>query len=257
MDIKLYSYLFGLFGTDGSVRRNNKEDHISNLSLELIDEDIIDKICNVLPNCVKGERYRNTNFKKNHHSYTLSCSNKDFILWCEQNGFPLKNKTNMLAPPLLEYSENDFWRGVIDGDGSIGVKKNEEQPFISLTTKSELLKESFCNYIYKLTNFKPKINRNMRDDIYNITIHGEKAQIIGKTIYENSMIYIDRKYQKYLINSTWKKKNMKGVAKKRWTKKEIEDLQILSNEEFHSKYPERTLIAIRNKRNKLKGGDDY
>ena len=36
--LKLYSYLYGLFGTDGNVRRT-KDNHIYDLTLELIDED--------------------------------------------------------------------------------------------------------------------------------------------------------------------------------------------------------------------------
>lgn len=61
--LKLYSYLYGLFGTDGNVRRT-EDNHIYDLTLELIDEDIIDKINGVLPNCSKTERKRDTNFKK-------------------------------------------------------------------------------------------------------------------------------------------------------------------------------------------------
>lgn len=45
--LKLYSYLYGLFGTDGNVRRT-EDNHIYDLTLELIDEDIIDKINGVL-----------------------------------------------------------------------------------------------------------------------------------------------------------------------------------------------------------------
>ena len=251
MDVKLYSYLFGLFGTDGNIKRSKDDAHIYDLTLELVDKDIIEKIYNVLPNCSLSERHRDTNFKKDHHSYILYCHNKEFIRWCEKNGFPLKDKTNIFAPPL-EYIESDFWRGVIDGDGSIGVKKADGQPFISLTTKSESLKEAYCDYIYKLTSFRPRCNRNIRDGIYNITLHGEKALIISKALYENADIFLDRKYQNYLINSTWTKKNMKGIIKKKWSEIEEQDLMNMTDIDFHNKYPERTLIAIRNKRQKLK-----
>ena len=251
MDIKLYSYLFGLFGTDGSVRRTNDGKHIYDLTLELIDKDIIDKIYNMLPNCSINERFRDTNFKKGYHSYILHCHNQDFILWCEQNNFPIKDKTNNMAPPIGNYSLSDFWRGVIDGDGSIGTKATDGQPFISLVTKSKSLKEAYCDYIYLLTGFKPTSNRNMRDNIFNITLHGEKALIISKNLYNNSILHIDRKYNKYIENSTWQKKSMKGIVRKKWTLEEVEDLQKMSNEDFHIKYPERTLVAIRNKRKKI------
>ena len=107
--LKLYSYLYGLFGTDGNVRRT-EDNHIYDLTLELIDEDIIDKINGVLPNCSKTERERDTNFKKNYHSYILHCHNQDFIQWCENNCFPIRNKTEQLSLPI-EYSEPNFYTG--------------------------------------------------------------------------------------------------------------------------------------------------
>lgn len=253
MDIKLYSYLFGLFGTDGSIKRTSDNNHIRSLTLELIDKDIIEKISSILPNCSISDRVRDTNFKREYHSYILYCHNKDFINWCEENNFPIQDKTNIINVPK-EYEESSFWRGIIDGDGSIGMKKVEEQPFISLTTKSELLKESYCDLIYKITNFRPKCNRNKRDNIFNITLHGEKALKILNFIYKDANIYIDRKYQSYLNLLGWKKKERKGVVKKRWTPEEEKDLMTLSQEDFIIKYPNRTLVAIKAKRKKLKGG---
>lgn len=251
MDIKLYSYLYGLFGTDGNVRRTNDNQHIYDLTLEIIDEDIVNKILLVLPDCFKTERTRDTNFKKDCHSYILHCHNKDFILWCEKNNFPIQNKTNTLALPN-QYSESDFWRGIIDGDGSIGLKKVEQQPFINLTTKSDALKEAYCDYIYKLTNFRPKCNRNKRDNIYNITLHGEKAIKILNDIYKNNSIYIERKYQSYLSVKDWKKQDLKKVVRLPWTKTEEMDLTTLELQDFQAKYPNRTLVAIKAKRAKLK-----
>lgn len=252
MNIKLYSYLFGLFGTDGSIKRNRNNTHIYDITLELIDNDIIEKINNKIENCSLSERFRDTNFKKNYHSYVLRCHNKEILQWCEINGMPLRDKTNCIAPPIGNYSKPDFWRGVIDGDGSIGIKTVECQPFISLVTKSELLKEAFCDYIYELTGFRPNLHRNKRDGIYNITVHGEKALIITKAIYQDADIYLQRKYDKFLEIQHWTKKNMKGVVRKKWTTQEIEDLLQLSDEDFHKKYPERTMVAIKAKRRKLK-----
>ena len=252
MDIKLYSYLFGLFGTDGSVRRNYDNTHINSLSIELIDKDILDKIAQQLSNCTQSERIRDTNFKKNAHHYYLYCNNKQFILWLQEHGMPLMDKTNSIAAPSGEYSEPDFWRGVIDGDGSLGMKTVEQQPFISLVTKSAFLKNDFIDFIYRNTGFKPICNRNQRDDVFNITLHGEKALKIASILYEDASIYIDRKYNTYLQIRNWKKKNMKGVVRKKWTEQEVQDLKRMDMYTFHDKYPERTLVAIRGKRQKLK-----
>ena len=256
MDIKLYSYLFGLFGTDGTVYRNKTNEHIYRIGLELIDKDIIDKISSQLDNCSQSDRIRDTNFKRQYHSYTLYCNDKDFINWCEFNGFPLFDKTTIIAPPKNSYSESDFWRGVIDGDGSIGRKTATNEPFISLVTKSEPLKNAFENYIKKITNFKPNNNRNKRDGVFNITIHGEKAVKLMNTLYQDSNIYIDRKYQKYLENCNWQKPNTTNQYHRKWSEQELQDLQKLSTDEFINKYPNRTRNAIYAQRRKLKKGGE-
>ena len=247
--IKLYSYLYGLFGTDGWIRFNNKKE-IYELNIELIDKPILEKIKKELNNCSLSERKRDTNFKKNHISYIIRCRDKNFIEWIKNNNFPMQDKTNTISIPN-NYSESDFWRGIIDGDGSIGLKRIENQPFISLTTKSESLKQNFCNYIEKLTNFRPNINRNKRDNIYNITLHGEKALIILNNIYTDANIYIDRKYESYLSIKDWKKQDKK-IKRVKWTEEEEQFLKENSIENFLEKYPNRTRLAIKGKIQKLK-----
>lgn len=252
MNLQLYSYLFGLFGTDGTIRSDESNTHITGLTLELVDQDILIKIQNTCSNCVLSERIRNTNFKNDYHSYLLYCHDKDLIQWFEQAKIPIKNKTDLIQVPLIPYSKSDFWRGVIDGDGSLGMKTVEKQPFISLTIKSEMLKNSYCDYIFDLTGFKPTCNRNKRDNIYNITLHGEKAIKVLDNIYKDSDIYLDRKYRTYLIIKDWTKQSMKGVKKVPWTKMEENDLITLSIEDFQLKYPNRTLAAIKAKKRRLK-----
>ena len=91
----------------------------------------------------------------------------------------LEIPTNTIHKPTDEYDEDYFWLGVIDGDGSLGMK-GDGHPYINLTTKSEQLKEDFLDYIEKLTNFRPSVSKNKRDNIYNITVGSKKAQIIAK-----------------------------------------------------------------------------
>ena len=49
---------------------------------------------------------------------------------------------------------------------------------------------------------------------------------------------------------------MKGVVRKKWSAQEETDLLLMSNEEFHNKYPNRTLVAIKGKRQRMKKGGD-
>ena len=256
--LQLYSYLYGLFGADGSVKLNNKN-NIIGLVLEINekDKDIIYAIESLLNDSSVSYRTRDTNFKKDYSSITLHCHDKNFLAYCENNGFPKVDKDKNINIPLI-YSEPDFWRGVIDGDGSIGSKKVDNQPFVNLTTNSDYLKESFCDLIQKITKFRPKCNRNKRDNIYNITLHGIKALKILQYIYQDAEIFLLRKYEKYQSVASWQKKNMAGIKRQLWSKEEEDDLFKLTIQEFMQKYPNRTLVAIRGKKNKIlkmKGGD--
>ena len=119
-------------------------------------------------------------------------------------GFPKKDKTIVAAPPQTKYSEKDFWRGVIDGDGSLGLT-GAGLPFISLVTKSENLKNEYLKFLEKYLGLKKNINRNKRDAVFNIMSNSGNAIKIVDLLYSNNPpIYLDRKYNKYTEMITWK-----------------------------------------------------
>lgn len=203
------SYIYGLLITDGTLHLKNQETYTGQMFLEINkkDEDIIDKLCNIVPYSTKTERIRNTNFKEQYHSVKFSISRQNFIKELIEFGFPVKEKTLNAKPPILAYDQNAFWRGVIDGDGSIGIRhrsnSNKLEPYLSLVTKSEVLKEEFCKYAQSITGKEYNPKRNKRDNIYNIGIGGKMCCKILREIYKNATIYLDRKYNKHLECLEW------------------------------------------------------
>lgn len=130
------SYIYGLLITDGSLSLRTRNRGKVSLEVSKKDEDIIYKLCNLIPNSHQRERTRDTNFKKDYTTKIFSNTRREFREKLISQGFPVINKTLNASPPILDYSEFDFWRGVIDGDGSIGIT-SKDIPFISLVTKSE------------------------------------------------------------------------------------------------------------------------
>ena len=208
------SYLYGLFITDGYISKmsegkQGQEYYRLGIELKEKDKDILEKILQLLPDGHIYQRTRNTNFKENYICYSFNYYELDFISWLIKQGFPLENKTENAAPPNWNYDENAFWRGVIDGDGSIGftkVKNKWQYPYLSLTTKSEKLKEAFHSYLLKTINFNEKNHRNKRDNIYNIKLINKRCLDFCRNIYKNNTIYLNRKYNKYLEILEWEKK---------------------------------------------------
>ena len=243
MKLEQISYLYGLLITDGYLVNNKGYEYLS-IELQELDREFLERLSKYFQ-CHLYSRTRNTNFKEDFSSIRLTISDNKIIEKILQMGFPKENKTLNAAPPITEYSEKDFWRGVIDGDGSLGIRKRGV--YLNLTTKSEFLKNAFVSLVKNITGLEMNVHRNIRDNIYNLTVTSHNAQKLIKWIYEDSIsdFYLPRKYEKYL---EIKDLNIKSrVAPKKWTAEEIEYLNTHSNEEC-TQYLNRTLGAIQQKR---------
>lgn len=209
------SYIYGLLLADGSFKLSNKRTHSGTVMLEVqeADMDIINKLVELIPYSTKGQRNRDTNFKTSYNSVSFRNSRSSFIRMLIDFGMPTQNKTINACPPIYEYDENAFWRGVIDGDGALGIRhrsnSNILEAYLSLTTKSEDLKNAFCKYLSSITGKTYNPQRNKRDDIYNIGTGGLNACKILKRIYQNSTIHLNRKYQRYIECLKWESENNK------------------------------------------------
>jgi hypothetical protein len=206
------SYIYGLLLSDGSVSIKNQETYTGFVQLEVSkrDEDIVNKLCKIVPHSTKRERIRNTNFLEGYHSVSFIISRQYFIKDLIDWGFPVENKAINAKPPIVECDKNAFWRGVLDGDGSLGIRHKSSgglEAYLSLTTKSESLKEAFCEYLKSITGRRYNPKRNKRDDIYNIGCGGHVACKILKEIYKDCTIYLDRKYENFLECIKWEKEN--------------------------------------------------
>lgn len=202
------SYIYGLLLADGNIYLSHDDkrpnDNRGRVSLELNerDKDIILKLFQLVPNSRIRERTRDTNFKKNYTTCSFVNSRLEFRTWLFECGFPKENKTFDAAPPKVNYVEKDFWRGFIDGDGSIGITA-KNIPFVSLVTDSECIKDAYLDYLYRNYGLKKVSNRNKRDNAFNILITNEDAVQMAKDLYLDSDLYLDRKYQKAVELQSW------------------------------------------------------
>ena len=213
MTLEQKSYIYGLFLTDGNIDIKDYNSYTGTVRLELNykDKDIVEKLYQIIPYSSIHERTRTTNFAQEYHTIIFSNSRKDFINELINMGFPIKDKTINAHPPLCEYDINAFWRGVIDGDGSLGIRqgKNGLEAFLSLVTKSELLRDAFCEYLNTITHEKYNPKRNIRDNVYNIGCGTSSTKKVIDKLYQNATIYLDRKYIKTLeINDFIKNNNI-------------------------------------------------
>lgn len=246
------AYIIGLLQTDGSYYCQSRNRGRICIELKIEDIDILYKIKKIL-NCNSDvkKRIRDTNFCKNY----TSCSFSIFSINIRKElskYIPVGKKSEIICMPH-EISEIDYWRGIIDGDGSLGLTKNNI-PFISLTTKSENLANSYRDFVEKHTNYRIKSERNDRDKIYNLMLTKEKAQIITNLLYYDECLCLNRKFKSSIDVKKWirpKTMRIKIWNVQKWTQKE--DEFILNHELLESmKYLNRTKKSVQTRLYRLK-----
>lgn len=220
---KFESYVYGLILTDGSIYLTTRNRGKITIELKRQDEELLLKLQKQIPHSKITRRTRNTNFKQNSETSILSNYQKEFRDFFLSVGIPSKNKSIIGTIPNTLFSESDFWRGVIDGNGSLGYTNNNE-PFVSLVVKSEMLKDAFLELINIKFNIRKCIKPNTRDNVYNIILKNENAIDFLNFIYTDADIYMLRKYDMYLKIKNWKRTKKKSNHNA-WTDYEINYIQ--------------------------------
>jgi hypothetical protein len=189
---KNMSYIIGLFQTDASLSKESGNKGRLTLELSARDADILPKIASfITTKTYISSRIRNTNFKKEYVSVSLKIY--DFGYREYLNKFiPYGRKSNLIKPPEEAFSEIDYVRGLIDGDGSLGFT-SKNIPFVSLTTNSDFIKDYYINFIKRNFGYDIEVAKNFRDGIYNILLMREKAVELVYLLYYQNCLSIDRK----------------------------------------------------------------
>lgn len=200
---KEFSYLYGLLQTDGNLYEQTRNRGRVRIELSKKDADIIYKLDKIVEyNTFISERKRTTNFGL-LESISLSIYDFNFREKLKKLGFPLERKDELIKPPIKEsFSEIDYVRGIIDGDGSLGITSNGF-PFLSLVTKSDFIKDYYLDFLFDITGKKKNSSRNKRDNIYNISVYKEDAQEVAKIIYYDNCLAIGRKKEKAKEVLSW------------------------------------------------------
>jgi len=194
------SYILVLFQTDGHRRIHIRSPNsLGDLGIELSikDVDILEKLQPILgPKATISKRTRITNFSagKIYQTASLRIGARFFpeeIL----KYIPIGKKSLIISPPQEEYSEADYWRGIMDGDGSLGLRKSRKDinPFCSLTTASEDIYVGYTSYIANTIGLHIECKRNKRDNIYNICVGYNYCQPLIAKLYYNGCLALDRK----------------------------------------------------------------
>ena len=225
-----FSYFLGFIQADGCLSEDSR--NRGRLTIELNEKDILllEQFKSLLPcNSFLSTRKRDTNFTDDYKSATLKIYNKEFRDELISLGMIYGKKSDTAKVPTVNFSQNDYFRGFIDGNGSLGLTGNG-YPFLSLVTASDFMKDSFLSFLDSITGKKKIVSRNKRDGIYNIVVYKEDAQKVVDSLYYDKCMCLERKKEKAIEVTSWKRPDsMRKIENKRnWTKEEDDYILIHS-----------------------------
>ena len=228
-----FEYFLGLAISDGNMSKNTRNRGKLQIELKASDGAILDRLQASLKVFASlSYRYRSSNFSERFESKTLRICNKEFRDFILSSGMPYGSKLNVGMPKGMQNSSH-FWRGMIDGDGSLGLSSSG-LCFVSFTTKSQHIAAAFCKMCKDVAGIDKTMNRNARDDIYNLMVTKESAQKIVRFLkYDKTDLAVARKKERALSVIQWKRPNsMRKVTweKRRWTADEDSVVMSVSTE---------------------------
>jgi hypothetical protein len=232
IDCEEKAYILGFLFADGNV---SEKSHKVSVQISYKDKDILIKMCNILFNgdtsYIKEYKYDRVIYNKDNnktysfldHKAAIFLINKkiadDLIkLGC------MPNKTLILKFPILRDDLiQHFIRGYFDGDGSLTInvrklgkickngkicKYRATDAYFSIVGTKDII-DNMAKYIsllgahYEINKRHPERNNNN----YTIRVSGNKQiKKICDYLYDNSTIYLDRKYDTYIRLSNMRNK---------------------------------------------------
>lgn len=191
------TYIFGLIMSDGNLSKQGRNKNRNIIRIGLNDYDLIQEL----------HSYIKLNHKiytqKNQH--TLYYHNEDAVLFMKENELQ-ENKSITLRYPINIPSEfmGQFIRGFFDGDGSVIFTKNKYNTYVqvSFTCGSygflEVLKQILKD-TYDINSQIYDDGRKNNDSFYLKITRNSDVRRFRDCIYNNKTIYLQRKYDKFLL----------------------------------------------------------
>ncbi|MFI8896101.1 LAGLIDADG family homing endonuclease [Streptomyces paradoxus] len=188
-----YAYMFGFLQADGHLARGTGQRGRLTVEIAARDVGLLREFQKLTPYYSSvTERTRSTNFADNYNSAIWSLCSLEARTKLNELGLPYGSKSAEITPPVIDFSQPDYLRGIIDADGSVGYT-GLGFPFVSLTTKSTDLAAYLSSYAGQLTGAKRTLKRNTRDQIYNILYIKEQAQDLAAHLYYPGCLSLERK----------------------------------------------------------------
>lgn len=189
-----HAYFFGLFQTDGHLQGGTGQKGKATIELGARDVELLLQLPALFPglNSTISTRTRSTNFVDVYTSATWRICNLGFRRELEHCGVPVGRKSRDVGLPSGPFHERGYFRGLLDGDGSVGFTRTG-LPFVSFVTASSHLADYFCVTVEAITGAVRTAKRNTRDNVFNLMVASDPAAKLAGWAYPPGCLALDRK----------------------------------------------------------------
>jgi len=203
LEIPQLSYIVGFLQADGHHQASTRNRGKITVEIQALDKPLLEDFQSAFTAYSRiSERTRDTNFKDAYTSCCWALYDRDTREALLKFGVPVGAKSETIVPPTWDFSPRDYFRGLVDGDGSLGYTE-QGLPFVSLTTKSESIALAYTNFLSKEIGYLKRAVRNKRDQIFNLLVTKEHAQRVAQVLYTDSTLRLERKHTAYLAIMQW------------------------------------------------------
>lgn len=217
-----HAHLFGFALGDGTLTSSTRQRGRLTIELAACDEEHVERLAGVVPvRTTITRRRRSTNFSSAHESVVLSAFDLAFRRELIALGFPPGRKSTTIAPPRGPYAQRDFFRGLVDADGSLGFAR-QGWPFVSLCTSSDVLAAAYAEFVEFATGQRKVVRPNARDGARNLMVTREVAQALAAELYYEGAVALPRKRERAAAVAAWMRPldMPRGAPRQAWTPEE-------------------------------------
>ena len=188
------AYWIGFLYADGHIS-NGSRGYSIEVGVHTQDKEHLEKFRDFL-------KSNNKIFKDNRSEYyRIRIGSKKIHDVLSSYGFN-NNKSRTGVPPTPLIDSVDFWRGVVDGDGSLIQISTTKHPFISLCGTFETTK-GFLEYLRRnglITKAEPSsaMTELSTQPFFKISFAARKAVQVANLLYKDATVYLERKNDVYL-----------------------------------------------------------
>lgn len=190
------AYWFGFICADGFIE--SKRIHNSQkfgITLNSIDKEHLEKFKKDINATNPIKEYRGSGYNPDGMFSKIMLTSQKTVDDLKKHGCIEHKSLTLKFPEIREDLLPHFIRGYFDGDGSLNKSKGYKgkcEYSVQFTGTKEFLEKL-------MEIFNKNLKLYYHNNAYELTIGGsEQVKRITKYMYENSTVYLDRKYEKYL-----------------------------------------------------------